>query len=123
MCAPGRRLKAALIRVYVAFLSAGQVLFEKHGLDADPWMTLVGYFNSLRELGGMKRLVDDDVRTRLRKMLDRGLANRTLYTPDTVKELTSRLGSTAIPETLDLLESRFDPAILEANQSPQGGRW
>ena len=76
-------------------------------------MTLVGYFNSLRELGGMKRLVDDDVRTRLRKMDERGLANRTLYTPDTVKELTSRLGSTAIPETLDLLEQRFDPAILE----------
>ncbi len=113
ICAPGRRLKAALIRVYVAFLSAGQVLFDKYGLDADPWMTLVGYFNSLRELGGMKRLVDDDVRTRLRKMQDRGLASRTLFTPDTVKELTSRLGSTAIPETLDLLESRFDPALLE----------
>ena len=31
ICAPGRRLKAALIRVYVAFLSAGQVLFEKYG--------------------------------------------------------------------------------------------
>ena len=101
ICAPGRRLKAALIRVYVAFLSAGQVLFEKYGLDADPWMTLVGYFNSLRELGGMKRLVDDDVRTRLRKMIERGLANRTLYTPDTVRELTSRMGSTAIPEILD----------------------
>jgi hypothetical protein len=113
ICAPGRRLKAALIRVYLALLSAGQVMFEKYGLGADPWMTLVGYFNSLRELGGMKRLVDDDVRTRLRKMVERGLANRTLYTPDTVKELTSRLGSTAIPETLDLLESRFDPAILE----------
>ena len=74
-------------------------------------MTLVGYFNSLRELGGMKRLVDDDVRTRLRKMADRGLAKRTLYTPDSVKELTSRLGSAAIPETLDLLETVFDPVI------------
>lgn len=113
ICAPGRRLKAALIRVYVAFLSAGQVLFDKYGLDADPWMTLVGYFNSLRELGGMKRLVDDDVRTRLGKMHERGLARRKLYTPDTVKELTSRLGSTAIPETLDLLESRFDPSLLD----------
>lgn len=121
ICAPGRRLKAALIRVYVAFLSAGQMLFEKHGLEADPWMTLVGYFNSLRELGGMKRLVDDDVRTRLRRMKDRGLANRTLYTPDTVKELTSRLGSTAIPETLDLLESRFDPAILDPLKNRKGG--
>jgi Helicase conserved C-terminal domain len=85
-------------------------------------MTLVGYFNSLRELGGMKRLVDDDVRTRLSKMADRGLADRKLYTPDTVKELTSRLGSTAIPETLDLLESRFDPAILdEIGHRKRGG--
>jgi hypothetical protein len=30
-----------------------------------------------------------------------------------VKELTSRLGSTAIPEILDLLETRFDPALLD----------
>src|SRR4029079_17801903 len=123
VCAPGRRLKAALIRVYIAFLSSGQVLFEKYGLDADAWMTLVGYFNSLRELGGMKRLVDDDVRTRLRKMADRGLANRTLYTPDTVKELTSRLGSTAIPETLDLLESRFDPAVFDEIKNRKGGEY
>ncbi len=123
ICAPGRRLKAALIRVYVAFLSASQKLFETdgHGLDADPWMTLVGYFNSLRELGGMKRLVDDDVRTRLRRMADRGLANRTIYTPDTVKELTSRLGSGAIPEILDLLESQFDPVKLDQIKARKGG--
>ena len=113
ICAPGRRLKAALIRVYVAFLSSGQVLFDRYGKHADPWMTLVGYFNSLRELGGMKRLVDDDVRSRLRKMEERGLAARRIYSPDTVKELTSRLGSTAIPETLDLLEGIFDPVVLD----------
>jgi hypothetical protein len=120
ICASGRRLKAALIRVYVAFLAAGQALYDKYGVAADPWMTLIGYFNSLRELGGMKRLVDDDVRTRLRKMVQRGLANRTLYTPDTVKELTSRLGSTAIPETLDLLEQRFDPALFAATKPTKG---
>lgn len=120
VCAPGRRLKAALIRVYVAFLSAGQVLFDRYGEHADPWMTLVGYFNSLRELGGMKRLVDDDVRNRLRKMEERGLAKRVLYSPDTVKELTSRLGSTAIPETLDLLEGIFDPAVLDEIAKKKG---
>ncbi len=75
ICAPGRRLKVALIRVYVALLSAAQTLYEKkgYGKEADPWMTLVGYFNSMRELGGMRRLVDDDVRTRLGKMDQRGL--------------------------------------------------
>ena len=110
ICAPGRRLKKALIDVYVALLASAQFLYEKHGESADPWMTLVGYFNSLRELGGMRRLVDDDVRTRLGKTADRGLAKRVLYSPDSVKELTSRLGSAAIPEILDLLENIFDPS-------------
>jgi hypothetical protein len=59
----------------------------------------------------MRRLVDDDVRTRLGKMADRGLAKRILYSPDSVRELTSRLGSAAIPETLDRLENPFDPVM------------
>ena len=113
ICAPGRRMKLALIRAYVAFLASAQSLFDDYGEAADPWMTLVGYFNSLRELGGMRRLVDDDVRTRLQKMAERGLARRIIYSPDSVKELTSRLGSTAIPETLDRLENIFDPVQLQ----------
>ncbi len=109
ICAPGRRLKVALIRVYVAMLSAAQTLYDKkgYGKDADPWMTLIGYFNSMRELGGMRRLVDDDVRTRLGKMEQRGLSRRTLYSID---ELTSRKDSTDIPEVLDHLEAAFDLA-------------
>ena len=44
---PGRRLKAALIRVYVALLCCGPGRSTReYGKDADPWMTLVGYFNS-----------------------------------------------------------------------------
>lgn len=111
ICAPGRRLKAALIRVYTAFLSAAQALYEtkKYGTAADPWMTLVGYFNSMRELGGMRRLVDDDVSTRLRKMERRGLAKRSLTGTDYLQELTSRMGSTQIPLILDRLEILFDP--------------
>ncbi|MGB0066576.1 MAG: helicase-related protein [Isosphaeraceae bacterium] len=107
ICAPGRRLKVALIRVYVALLSAAQTLYEKkgYGKEVDPWMTLIGYFNSMRELGGMRRLVDDDVRTRLGKMEQRGLSRRTLYSID---ELTSRKDSTDIPEVLDHLEVNFD---------------
>ncbi|HWU40736.1 MAG TPA: hypothetical protein VN203_24070, partial [Candidatus Acidoferrum sp.] len=107
ICAPGRRLKVALIRVYVALLSASQTLYEKkgYGKEVDPWMTLIGYFNSMRELGGMRRLVDDDVRTRLGKMEQRGLSRRTLYS---IYELTSRKDSTDIPEVLDHLEVNFD---------------
>ena len=76
ICAPGRRLKAALIRVYVAYLCSAQSLYENYGKEVDPWMTLVGYFNSMRELGGMRRLVDDDVFSRCRKQDRRGLAKR-----------------------------------------------
>jgi hypothetical protein len=119
LCAPGRRLKVALIRVYVAFLSAAQQLYEHYGKAADPWMTLVGYFNSMRELGGMRRLVDDDVRSRLRKMDQRGLARRVI---DTLDELTSRKGSTDIPEVLDRLEVTFDPAAeARRKQMAKGG--
>jgi hypothetical protein len=111
ICAPGRRLKAALIRVYVAFLAAAQTLYHKYGLAADPYMTLVGYFNALRELGGMRRLVDDDVRSRLKKVEDRGLAKRELYSYVAIEELTSRRSSTEIPEILDRMGIPFDPEI------------
>jgi hypothetical protein len=106
ICASGRRLKAALIRVYVAYLSAGQYLYLRYGKAADPWMTLVGYFNSMNELGGMRRLVEDDVRSRLNKMEQRGLAKRNA---PILEELTSRKSSTDIPEVLDKLERVFDP--------------
>ena len=119
ICAPGRRLKVALIRVYVALLSAGQDLYEKkgYGKEADPWMTLVGYFNSMRELGGMRRLVDDDVRTRLGRWTSGAWPTRLL---DSVDELTSRKDSTDIPEMLDQLEVAFDPA--DRGQAQGDGR-
>jgi len=108
ICAPGRRLKVALIRTYVALLCAAQKLYSDYGRHADPWMTAVGYFNSIRELGGMRRLVDDDVRSRAQRkdIRQRGLERRFSHE---VQELTSRLPSTEIPTTLDRLEMGFDP--------------
>jgi len=113
VCAPGRSRPAVLIRVYVALLGAAQRAYQEYGPLADPWMTLVGYFNSLRELGGMRRLVEDDVQTRVLRVerdedLPRpGLAGRQLRN---IEELTSRLSSDRIPLILDWLEERFDPA-------------
>ncbi len=112
ICAPGRRLKAALIRVYVAYLCSAQSLYEKYGRQIDPWMTLVGYFNSMRELGGMRRLVDDSVTSLCTKQDRRGLAKRKLFN-DSLAELTSRMRSEEIPQILDRLESGFDPELEE----------
>ena len=108
VCAPGTRMKTILIRVYVAYLAAAQKLFKDYGALADPWMTLVGYFNSMRELGGMRRVTDDAVRTRLRQMDARGLARRFIE-PDTTEELTSRKSAVDIPRILDRLEKTFQP--------------
>lgn len=115
ICASGRRLKATLIRVYVAYLSAGQYLYERYGPAADPWMTLVGYFNSMNELGGMRRLVEDDVRSRLGKMNRRGMAQRQA---PYLEELTSRKSSTDVPRVLDLLERSFQLAASGQTDPP-----
>ena len=109
ICAPGRRMKAALIRTYFALMAGAQTLYDKYGKRADPWMTLVGYFNSIRELGGARRVLDDDIATRLKRADRRGLKNRTLYPDGGVQELTSRKSSTEIPQILDRLEVPFDP--------------
>lgn len=96
VCAPGRRFKGVLVRVYLAQLRAAWALAKQHpGPTTDGYLTLVGYFNSLRELGGMKRLVDDDVQSALWRVTDRGSLE--------VEELTSRQAADRIPVVLDKL--------------------
>lgn len=117
VCSPGSSRPAMLIRVYTAFLTASQALFDSFGEAADPYLTTVGYFNSLRELGGMRRLAEDDVQTRSYRvqmsLVDRpGLSQRSV---SRICELTSRVSSREIPKYLDQLEikfkAEFDPAL------------
>lgn len=63
VAAGGRALKGIMRRTYTALLTAAQWAYDDDSESADPYMTVVGYFNSLRELGGMRRLVEDDMRT------------------------------------------------------------
>jgi len=71
VAAQGRSPKVVLLRTYLAVLGAAQKSYLGLGAwrvkenAADPYMTLVGYFNSLRELGGTRRIVEDEVVTRL----------------------------------------------------------
>ena len=116
ICSPGSSRPAVLIRTYTAFLTAAQGLFDAFGPVADPYMTMVGYFNSLRELGGMKRLAEDDVQTRSYRvkmsLVQRpGLEQRSV---STIAELTSRVSNTDIPKYLDQLEIPFDGAFDSA---------
>ena len=105
ICAFGRRYPVAMIRSYVAHMAAAQVLYDKYDRLADPYMTLAGYFNSIRELAGTRRLVEDDIRARLRDADERGLAKRRVRA---LEELTSRKSGTDIPKILERLEAVFE---------------
>jgi hypothetical protein len=104
--APGKSVKTALVRVYATMLS--RALYEHESnpdAETDAYMTLVGYFNSLRELGGALRLVEDDVRARLRVLSRRGFGpRRTIYQ---FEELTGRRNSSEIPDILKRLDRTF----------------
>ncbi len=102
-------------RVFTTVLAAAQTLYDKYGRAADPWMTLVGYFNALRELGGARRIVDDDVSNRLRRTDRKGLARRRR---PLLRELTSRIGSGDIPEILDQLGVPHDPDAPKSGARP-----
>lgn len=106
ICASGTRQKAVLIRAYVAAMAAAKTLYDRYGAVADPYMTLIGYFNSMRDLGGMRRVMDDAVQTRLIRMTERGLSQRYIG-PTSVDELTSRKSAIEIPRILDRLETAF----------------
>ena len=120
IAAQGRNLKVVLLRVYVALLAAGQKAWRDNGgarnenNPADPYMTLVGYFNSLRELGGSRRIVEDEVRSRL---VDYGFRRRRvgearglfadrkkLHDP---RELTSRVSTSEVADTKRRLDLTF----------------
>lgn len=70
-------------------------------------MTLIGYFNSLRELGGAVRLAEDDVPSRIRVLASRSTNEflyRNLYERH---ELTSNKKAEEVPKILNLLERQF----------------
>lgn len=111
VAAQGQSAKKVLLRVYLALAAAAQRAWEDNGgaraerNPADPYMTLLGYFNSLRELGGSRRIVEDEVNARLRLYhlrrrvgQERGpFARRKLQ--DFPLELTSRVPTNDVAET------------------------
>jgi hypothetical protein len=122
IAAQGRSLKVVMLRSYLALMGAAQRLWDENGgakaaaregNPADPYMTLLGYFNSLRELGGSRRIVEDEVRARLTSYGYRrrfgeaqgSFANRKV--DDVPYELTSRVPTNEVAETKRRLALRF----------------
>jgi hypothetical protein len=116
--APGKSVKTALVRVYAALLSRAKALHETDAEAGDAYMTLVGYFNSLRELGGAVRLAEDDIPGRIGVLARR---SRTEW-PDRLlferHELTSNRNAEEIPEILGRLERQFPEGRPPAGAYP-----
>lgn len=68
ICASGQSVKTTLIRLYSIILQTALDIAKDPEYEdyIDPYYTLIGYFNSIRELGGAVRLLDDDIASRIR---------------------------------------------------------
>ena len=110
----GVRLTAAEIQTTQTVMAGAQLLLDRLGRAADPYMTLVGYFSATRELAGMARYVQDDIQTGLAKPgRDCRLPRRrgTDFGALHLGELTSRIASADITATLDRMALAFDPDV------------
>ena len=74
LAAPGRSPKVLMRRVALALMGAAQRAWIVAGRDkvdgnpADPYLTLLGYFNNLRELGGARRIFEEEVRNTIKSV-------------------------------------------------------
>lgn len=112
ICAPGQSVKTTLIRLYSVILQKvfDLSLTKEYQDYVDPYYTLIGYFNSLRELGGAKRLLDDDINNRIQYLQKKyQYPLRRFLNAERSQEITSRMPSTKIAETLERLEDKFTP--------------
>lgn len=112
----GKSVKTALVRVYATLLSRAEALLKIDETSADPYMTLVGYYNSLRELGGAIRLLEDDVPARVKVLNSRDDSIWSRRFINLYDQLTSNKSSEEVPEILKRLELSFSA------QGPKPGK-
>ena len=119
IAATGRNPKVVMQRVLLTLAGAAQCAFLEAGgtknasNPADPYMTLLAYFNALRELGGGRRIIEEEVQYTLRNYGERkrmgepqGLF-RDRRSASEVMELTSRVPTGKVAEARQRLNLRF----------------
>ena len=116
IAAQGRGPKLIFRQTLTSLLCAAEAAAQQDEASADPYRTAVCYFNALRELGGARRIVEDEVRRyaasygsdRIRiQPAQSPFANRSLGAP---MELTSRVSTDEVAEAKRRLEQAFDGA-------------
>lgn len=100
VCTPGRGAQTPIVRIWSKLL---QKVYEEWRSGAaenmlDPYWTLTGYFNAIRELAGARSLYQQDIRERIREIAEGD--PRPLELP---VELSSRMPPSDLPSVLDQL--------------------
>ena len=120
IAAQGRGPKLVFLRSLTTLVAAAQAAYDAHAVGngkdrnpADPYMTALCYFNALRELGGARRIVEDEVRDRAGRYgtqrrrvepADKPFADRSIKEP---MELTSRVSTDEVAKAKQRLEAVF----------------
>lgn len=109
----GRSAKFTLQAVAASLLQSAAGAFTSDD-TRDPYWTLIGYFNSLRELGGALVLMQDDVSDSIRLYSSARGETATARAMHNVEELTSRRTQEEILEMLGRLAIRAGrPGVLD----------
>lgn len=103
--------------------SIAALLQKIHTMDLpdeikDKFWTLTVYFNSLKDLGKCSTLVDDDVKDFIKRTAYRLGTNKDARKITNADELTSRVSTTQLNETLDKLEKR-----IYSKENMENKRW
>ncbi len=109
LLAPAASHATLMIRTYARLLQAAKDTPASDEVR-DAYWTLLGYFNSLRVLGGARMQVQDDVVDRLRLIAASGEARDTTDS-ESIIEMTSRIDSGDIPRHLALMERAVPHAV------------
>jgi hypothetical protein len=120
IAAQGRGPKLVFLRALTTLVAAAQDAFDANAASsepgrnpADPYMTALCYFNALRELGGARRIVEDEVRDRAARYgaqrrridpKDHPFADRRIKQP---LEITSRVSTDDVAKAKQHLEAIF----------------
>ena len=98
ICAPGKGALSPLVRIWARLAQTGGD--HKDDQKTDPFWTIIGYFNAVRDLGGAVAMYRQDIPEWVRHLSPdspRPLPD------DKILELSSRTSSTDLPSILNIL--------------------
>lgn len=102
VCAPGVSGTIHTVHAYSAILTS--IRKEDPDNTLDPYWTVLGYFNTVKELSGTSTKLKDEIPIRLK------LISQTKYDWENLnnEEMTSRKKASEIPKLLSLMERSYD---------------